>query len=194
MKLFRLPLLVGLAVCTVMLTACGPSNTVRLLPLKPASSVLPAPTAPTISIVNFTDKRADPSSLGQRRDKSYFSTMDNATTWLGHSIADELSAKGYQVTYAGSAAEAAKGNPDYLLTGSLEELRVTEKSATSFETSMRVKYRLANHHKTLVTETLMAEQNKTSLPSSNAVEGLLKDTLRDIVGPMTDKVRNNIPR
>ena len=106
MKMPRLLLPVFLAAAMGMLTACGPSNTIHLQPYKAASSVLPGPTAPTISVVKFQDQRPDPSSLGKRRDGSYFTTMDSASEWFSRSIVDALSARGYQVSYAQSTAEA----------------------------------------------------------------------------------------
>ena len=175
-----------------MLTACGPSNTIHLQPYKPASSVLPAPTAPTISVVKFADQRPDPSALGKRRDGSYFTTMDNASDWLSRSIVDALSARGYQVSYAQSQAEAMQGKPDYMLTGALNELKINEKSATSFDTSITAKYVLADRSRKIGSETLNASQTKTGLPGNSTVENLLKDTLADVVNPMASKVAAKI--
>lgn len=64
MKLFRLVLGFSL-LAALLLTACGPSNNVRLLPPPPLdASVLPAPNAPRVSVVAFADKRADQTTLG----------------------------------------------------------------------------------------------------------------------------------
>lgn len=189
MKNARLLLVFCTMLSLLLLSACGPSNSVRLMPLKPAANILPEPASPTISVVQFADKREDTSSIGLRRDNSYFTTYDDAATWLSKAVADNLSARGYQVTYATSGSEAIKGSPDYILTGSLENLNVKENSATSFEVSMRVKYVLSNRDKRLVLETLTANQTRTSLPSNSAVEDLLKDTLKDIVDPMFQKVQ-----
>ena len=166
-----------------MLTACGPSNTIHLQPYKAASSVLPGPTSPTISVVKFQDQRPDPSSLGKRRDGSYFTTMDSASEWFSRSIVDALSARGYQVSYAQSTAEAIKGKPAYLLTGT-----------TSFDTSLTAKYTLADRNKKISMETLNASQTKTGLPGNSTVENLLRDTLTDVVNPMADKVAAKIGR
>lgn len=192
MKMPRLLLPVFLAAAMGMLTACGPSNTIHLQPYKAASSVLPGPTAPTISVVKFQDQRPDPSSLGKRRDGSYFTTMDNASEWFSRSIVDALSARGYQVSYAQSTAEAIKGKPAYLLTGTLNELKINEKSATSFDTSLTAKYTLADRNKKISMETLNASQTKTGLPGNSTVENLLRDTLTDVVNPMADKVAAKI--
>ena len=55
------PLPLSLALMLAMfLTACGPSNTVRLLSPAPAvNPVLPAPNAPRVTVVPFTDNRQD---------------------------------------------------------------------------------------------------------------------------------------
>ena len=185
MKMPRLLLPVFLAAAMGMLTACGPSNTIHLQPYKAASSVLPGPTAPTISVVKFQDQRPDPSSLGKRRDGSYFTTMDSASEWFSRSIVDAFSARGYQVSYAQSTAEAIKGKPAYLLTGTLNELKINEKSATSFDTSITAKYTLADRN---------ASQTKTGLPGNSTVENLLRDTLTDVVNPMAEKVAAKIGR
>ena len=194
MKMPRLLLPVFLAAAMGMLTACGPSNTIHLQPYKAASSVLPGPTAPTISVVKFQDQRPDPSSLGKRRDGSYFTTMDSASEWFSRSIVDALSARGYQVSYAQSTAEAIKGRPAYLLTGTLNALKINEKSATSFDTSITATYTLADRNKKISMETLNASQTKTGLPGNSTVENLLRDTLTDVVNPMAEKVAAKIGR
>ena len=192
MKNIRILSIIGTILCLLLLASCGPSNTVRLLPLKQDASVLPAPTSSTISVVQFADKRADKSSLGLRRDQSYFTSIDSAPKWLSEGIADKLSANGYKVTYARSMSEGVKGTPDYILTGSLESLNIKEQSATSFEVSMRVKYVLSDKDKKVVLETLTANQTRTTLPSNSAIESLLQNTLADIVNPMYDKVHSAV--
>ena len=130
----RALLLSCLLVLCAMLAACGPSNSVRLLAVTPDKNVLPSPSAPTVTVVKFDDKRPDPSSIGLRRDKSYFTTTDDAREWAARAAASALASRGFQVAYAGTTAEAIKGKPDYMLTGSLRDVTVTEDSVTSFTT------------------------------------------------------------
>ncbi|MCR5257018.1 MAG: hypothetical protein K6E40_02520 [Desulfovibrio sp.] len=176
-----------LVLCTL-LAACGPSNAVRLLAVAPDKAVLPQPSAPTVTVVKFSDKRPDPSNIGLRRDKSYFTTTDDAKEWAGRAAATALGTQGFQVAYAATTAEAIKGKPDYMLTGSLRDITVTEDSMTSFTTTVTVKYALANSQKTLLTETLSSSQTHTGLPSSGAVEDCLRQTLSEIVKSMAIKV------
>ena len=121
-------------------------------------------------------------------------TMDSASEWFSRSIVDALSARGYQVSYAQSTTEAIKGKPAYLLTGTLNELKINEKSATSFDTSITAKYTLADRNKKISMETLNASQTKTGLPGNSTVENLLRDTLTDVVNPMAEKVAAKIGR
>ncbi len=188
MKAARALSLLSLLATLLLLCACGPSNTVHLLPLKPETSVLPTPTSSTVAVVTFQDKRTDTAALGLRRDKSYFTTMDSPKDWVSRAVADNLASRGYRVTYAHSAAEAVKGQPDFILTGSIEQMQLKETSMTSLETSMRVKYVLSSKEKVVQTETLSASQTNSSVPSGSSAEKLLRDTLKDIVGPMTHKV------
>ena len=125
----RIFLVFSLLALLLLVSACGPSNTVRLLPMKPAASVLPTPSASTIAVVKFTDKRVDTSSLGLRRDKSYFTTMDDTADWVSKAIADRLSASGFQVSYTMNASSAKRAAPDYILNGSIDQLEVRETSA-----------------------------------------------------------------
>ena len=182
-----------LVLCTL-LAACGPSNAVRLLAVAPDKAVLPQPSAPTVTVVKFSDKRPDPSSIGLRRDKSYFTTTDDAKEWAGRAAATALGTQGFQVAYAATTAEAIKGKPDYMLTGSVRDITVTEDSMTSFTTTVTVKYALANSQKTLLTETLSSSQTHTGLPSSSAVEDCLRQTLSEIVKSMAIKVADRTGR
>ena len=75
----------------ILCAACGPGNTVRLIP-PPALSgqSLPAPNAPSICVVNFEDERSDEFSVGVRRDGSAFTTNQNVSEWISRALADEL--------------------------------------------------------------------------------------------------------
>ena len=114
----------------LLLSACGPSNNVRLLPPPPLdASVLPAPNAPRVSVVTFADKRTDQSALGVRRDNSAFVTSDDVAQWISRALADELARNGMQVTFALNVGQARSGNPDYLVTGQVDEAWLRETSA-----------------------------------------------------------------
>ena len=121
----------------IVLSACGPGNEIRLLAVAPpAVSVLPKPNAPKVTVVEFKDEREDSSTIGQRRDFSAFTCSDSPTLWVSHALADELTKHGLQVSYATSVEQARKGNPDYIVWGTLKKVWLKESSATNLETSL----------------------------------------------------------
>ncbi len=176
-----------------LLAACGPSNNLRLLPTPPPDiAVLPTPNAPRVTVVTFEDKRPDQTIIGIRRDKSAFVTTDNVPQWISKGVADELARNGLQLSYALNIDEARKGNPDYLITGQVDEAMLNETSATDMSTVLRVSYVLANRQKRILRESLNATQSRTGLPSSSAADKLMQGTLKDLVSPMAKKIMQTI--
>ncbi|QCC84417.1 hypothetical protein DDIC_00690 [Desulfovibrio desulfuricans] len=190
MKHLRIVLCVSLL---ALLAACGPSNNVRLLPPPPLdASVLPSPNAPRVTVVTFEDKRMDQSVIGTRRDNSAFVTTDNVSQWISKALADELARNGMQVSYSISVNEARKGNPDFLVTGQIDEANIRETSTTDMATSLRANYVLANRQARIMRESLNASQSRTGLPSGSAADNLMLETLRDLVKPMAQKIVQTI--
>ena len=185
--------LLALLGAVFLLSACGPSNTVRLLPPPPLdASVLPAPIAPSVSVVSFEDKRVDTSSVGVRRDGSAFTTSGDVAEWISRALADELARSGFQVTFAANVNQARSGNPDYLVTGQVDEVWLKENSSLEITSQMRVKCALANRKGRLWSESCNASQSRSGLPSGSTADNLLLDTLRDLVKPMAQKIVQTI--
>ena len=175
------------------LTACGPGNDVRLLAIdQPAVSVLPKPNAPTVTVVEFKDARSNGTSVGQRRDRSAFTTSDSPTLWISHALADALSRHGFLVSYAKSFDQARKGNPDYMVTGKLERVWLKESSATYIEAILEAQFTLANREKHLLRENNKSQSSRNWPSTSNQTEEMLRDTMRDLVDPIADKFANAI--
>ena len=190
MKHLRIVLCVSLL---ALLAACGPSNNVRLLPPPPLdASVLPSPNAPRVTGVTFEDKRMDQTVVGTRRDNSAFVTSDTVAQWISKALADELARNGMQVSYSLSVNEARKGNPDFLVTGQIDEANIRETSTTDMSTSLRANYVLANRQARIMRESLNASQSRTGLPSGSAADNLMLETLRDLVKPMAQKIVQTI--
>lgn len=177
-------ILFSLALC-----ACGPGNTVRLLPAPAIEAAnLPSPTAPSISVVSFTDKRHDPEIVGKRRDGSAFTTSEDAAQWISRALADDLARKGMQVTFAHTTAQARSGNPDYLVTGIVDQVWLNEASSMELTAQMRVQCSLANRKGKLWTETTNSSQTYGGLLSGSSANKLLLDTLQDLVQPVAQKI------
>ena len=170
-------------------TACGPANSVRLLPPPfQEGAVLPGPKAPRVTVVAFDDKREDMTVIGSRRDNTAFVTNDSVTQWISKALADELARNGLQVSYSDSLSQARAGNPDYLVTGDVDQVWLREKSATDLSTQMRVNYSVANRQSRIYKETLNASQSRTVMPTGSAADTIMLDTLRELIKPMAQKI------
>ena len=170
-------------------TACGPANSVRLLPPPfQEGAVLPGPKAPRVTVVAFDDKRQDMTVIGSRRDNTAFVTNDSVTQWISKALADELARNGLQVSYSDSVNQARAGNPDYLVTGDVDQVWLREKSATDLSTQMRVNYSVANRQSRIYKETLNASQSRTVMPTGGAADTIMLDTLRELIKPMAQKI------
>lgn len=170
-------------------TACGPANSVRLLPPPfQEGAVLPGPKAPRVTVVAFDDKRQDMTVIGSRRDNTAFVTNDSVTQWISKALADELARNGLQVSYSDSVSQARAGNPDYLVTGDVDQVWLREKSATDLSTQMRVNYSVANRQSRIYSETLNASQSRTVMPMGSAADNIMLDTLRELIKPMAQKI------
>lgn len=167
---------------------CGPSNSVRLL-YKPAeATVLPAPGAPSVAVVQLEDKRPSP-QLGVRRDNSSFVPNAPVAEWLSRSLADELTRQGLQVSYATTLEQARMGNPAYIVSGVVEEVWLKESSATEVSATLRATMTVSGRKGRLITEGLSASQTQTALPSSSLAEDLLLNTMQELVQPAARKAK-----
>lgn len=184
-------LLTGLILLT--LAACGPGNTVRLMPPPPLqASTLPAPNAPSVCVVNFSDNRVDPHAIGVRRDGSYFRTSGDVPLWISRALADDLARQGFRVTFSMTANQAKSSNPDYLVTGIIQEVWLKEMSATEMSAQMRMECSLASRKGRLWSESCNTSQTKNGLPSSSFADNLLLDTMKDLVMPAAQKIYQTV--
>lgn len=188
MKFFQCLLIVG----TFLLSACGPSNTVQLMAPTIPNNVLPAPNAPRVTVVAFEDKR-DSQDLGVRRDGTAFVGSQDASQWVSQALADELRRCGLQVSYALTPDQARGGNPDYIVTGTLDKAWLRELSATELVCDLSATYRVASRSGKLSNrETLNAGQTRNGLPSGDVAQDLMITTLRDLIQPMARKIQTII--
>lgn len=175
------------------LAACGPGNNVRLLPPPPIeAAALPAPNAPSVSVVCFTDKRLNPEVVGKRRDGSAFTTNGDVSQWLSRALADELARQGLRVTFAMDTAQARSGNPDYLITGEVDQVWLSEASAVELGAQLRVQCTLANRKGKLWTETTNTSQTTGGLMAGGAADQLLQKTMADLIQPIVKKVMTSV--
>ena len=173
--------------CALTLAGCAPKDTVRLLYTPVTPSVLPAPTAPRVAVVLFGDKRGK-QEIGTRSKGGVFSAATSVPEWISRSLADEISRMGPQVSYAPSIQLAQSARPDYIVTGTVEEVWVKESNPTTYAATVRISFNVANRQGSVYSQNLSSSQEKTGLPSSGMVEDLLTGTLREVLGVAASKI------
>ncbi|MBQ9537519.1 MAG: hypothetical protein IJU79_07025 [Desulfovibrionaceae bacterium] len=185
------PFILFLTLCFFLtfLTACGPSNEIRLLAVAPPKvSTLPRPNAPSVAIVEFKDERQTFATIGERRDGSAFTTTASPTLWISHALADQLTTHGLQVSYATTMDQARRGNPDYIVWGKLNRLWLKETSATNLETKIEAQVNLANRERRIMQEPRQVAESRSAIPTSSTAQDLLRDAMVDLVEPMASKL------
>ena len=173
--------------CALTLAGCAPKDTVRLLYTPVTPSVLPAPTAPRVAVVLFEDKRGK-QEIGTRSKGGVFSAATSVPEWISRSLADEISRMGPQVSYAPSIQLAQSARPDYIVTGTVEEVWVKESNPTTYAATVRISFNVANRQGSVYSQNLSSSQEKTGLPRSGMVEDLLPGTLREVLGVAASKI------
>ena len=160
------------------LSGCLAKNEVNLLYDAGVQQAVPFATAPRIVVVQFDDKR-ETADLGVRKDGSPFQTGASVAGWVTQALADELAARGAQVSVALSMAQAQMNQPQYIVGGEIERVKLTEKNLTSYQADIRIKTHLYSEVKSTVTRSFTAQQEKTGLPGPRLVESTLAGALAE---------------
>lgn len=172
---------------TLALAGCAPKDTVRLLYSPVTSSVLPAPTAPRVAVVLFEDERGK-SEIGVRSGGGVFSAAGSVPEWISRSLASEISRMGPQVSYAPSIQLAQSASPDYIVTGTVNKVWVTESGRLTYSSTVSIRFNVANRQGSVYSQSLSSSQEKTGMPNSDIVEELLTSTLREVLGVAASKI------
>jgi uncharacterized lipoprotein YajG len=180
-----------LLVALFTLNACGPGNTVRLLHRPTDAPQIPESTAPSISIVQLKDARSN-SYIGVRRDNTPFIPNGTVPEWVTQSLADGLTRQGLRGTYAQTLEAARASQPQYILTGELQELWIREGSRTDISAGVKAFISVVGHRGKLVNEGMTSSLSKQGVLGSAAAEELLFNTVQELVQSVANKTQQAI--
>jgi len=182
----------AMLVCALfMLNACGSGSTVRLLHRPADAPQIPASTAPSIAIVQLKDTRSN-AYIGVRRDSTPFIPNGAVPEWVTQSLAEGLTRQGLRVTYAQTLEAARTAQPQYILTGELQELWIQEISRTEISASVKAMISVAGHRGKLINEGMTSSLSRQGLLGSSAAEELLFNTLQELVLSVANKTQQAI--
>ena len=189
--LLRLPVFLSL-LGVLFLAGCA-QNTVPLVYTPSAENTIPLSGAPAVAVVTFTDKRTSP-PVGKRDNGSDFMPSSNVNDWVTHSLGTELSQLGLVVTLADSEAQAQHSGAGYVVTGSVDEVWLTEKSSTEYDARMRATITVKQARKSLFSRSFSSTLSRRVVPVSSVPQEMLSETLRDLVTPMARAINEQVRR
>ena len=180
------------AVFALALTGClAKNNDVRLLYDTQVPQAVPAATAPRIVVVQFEDKRTT-ADLGVRKDGTAFQSSASVPGWVTQALADELAARGAQVSVALSMAQAQMNQPQYIVTGTVENVQLVEKSLTTCQASIRLQTHLYSSTQSAVTRSFASQFEKTGIPGAKLGEATLSGALAEALGNAAASVMGSL--
>lgn len=184
----------ALALMSVLLLAGCAKNTVHLIYTPSTENTIPISGSPSVAVVTFADKRPTP-PVGQRSNGSDFMPSSNVSDWVTHALATELSQQGLIVTLAGSEPQARASGAKFVVTGSIDEIWLTEKKAsTEYDARMRATVIVKDAKKSLLTRSFSSTLSRRVVPLASVPEEMLSETLRDLVSPMARAVNEQVRR
>jgi len=161
------------------LTGCMTKNDVRLLYHPATAAMVPSAAAPRVAVVVFDDQRGK-TEIGLRKDGSAFQPVSDVAQWVSAALAEELARKGMQVSLAESALQAEAGNPDCIVTGTVENVWLEEKGVSHYTASIRIQMHV-NRGGNVTINKFSAQQDKSGMPGAKLAEGVLAGALTDVV-------------
>ena len=182
--------LVLLFLCAAFLAGCA-QNTVRLVYTAPEANTIPTAGAPEVTVVPFADLRAKP-PVGQRSDGTDFMPSSSVSEWVTHALVTELSRDGIIATTAASETQARSAGAKYIVTGTVDEVWLTEQSSTEYSSRMRGSVAVKGEKKAMATRSFTSSLSRRVVPLSSVPQEMLSETMRDLVLPMVKVVRENV--
>ncbi|MFV0423492.1 hypothetical protein [Oleidesulfovibrio sp.] len=186
MRLLRMPLLLCLLAAAMLISACGPTEHVRLRYTSQAPIVAPAPDAAKVIVVRFDDARAK-TSVGKRKDGTPFTPLSGMAHWVSDALYQELARRPVFASYV-TDKNSAEGK-GYVVTGTLHKVWLEEESTIDYRTNIELAVTMTSPDgETVFSETLRGALTKRVVPTENATQELMTEALRDIVVPLADKI------
>lgn len=175
-----------LFLCALAAGGCASGNVPLLY--NSSETMMPTGKAPSVCILPFTDARPA-APIGSRKDGSPFTPNSNVSEWVTHALAIELSNNGVIVSRADNKTEAKAKGARYIVTGTVDELWLSEESSSSYSTKMRASLVMSSPKKVLLKKSFSAGFTRKVMPLGSVPAELLAETLRDVAVPMADSVK-----
>jgi hypothetical protein len=155
----------------------------------PVGAVLQS-TGKQVTVFELEDRRPQVSGVGQRKDGGLFVGDARVTDWVSRALVNEFLRQGVQAYYAGEGM-SSPGAP--MISGSVDVLWLTETGNTSYDVEMKITLFLSDSNgKAIYTESFWCKQSAQFIPSESNISNLMTDTLRDLVVPAAQAMRDRL--
>lgn len=169
------------------LTGCAKRTTIELQFAPTGINLEPCPG--TIAVVELADKRTR-SAIGVTHDGTQFFASTSATAWVSRALADELTAGGCEVQLH---QRMMAFDTDFVVTGDLEEVFVTQSSMTNYTAAMRLRIVATSGGNNVFRKTFTSTFDQTTAPSPGvnvrALSRLLQGMMRELLPELRDGLR-----
>ncbi len=169
--------------CAVCLSGCaGNIVTLSYPPAQPGAALPPAGNR-AVCVVDFANNRTT-SDIGRRQNGDALLARTPVERWLALGVAQELRNAGYRVDTAETMAEAVARQPEYIVTGEVEEVWLAESSLTRYTGTIRASISLLDGNGGYITRNAYnSTYSKTVLPVYGVPQTLLDDALAEMLQP-----------
>ncbi len=179
------------ALCILSGCSAG-GNSIINLGYGPVASQGINPKNTKVCVAMFEDARKRP-EIGAKSGGEFYITNNSVADWASRALADELVQQGFVVSYAQNTALAAASGADYIVSGRVEEVWVQEVSSITFEARIQLTAKASRPDgKVVYLETLSSSQNKKVFPMTSPAEGILKETLQDLLSALAQKLNQKL--
>lgn len=142
----------------------------------------------SIAVVELADKRPQ-TAIGKTRDGKAFYAKSSVTAWVSRALHDELAGGGCKVEYHQKPYDF---DTDFILTGNLEEIFVTQKSYSDYAASVKLRIMVTSGGKRVFNQTFASTFGRTTVPTSGVRTQVLAELLQGMMRELVPELRDGL--
>ena len=170
----------------IVLTGCAGKGAIDLRYKTTGINLEPCPGS--IAVVELVDKRPQ-TAIGKTKDDKAFYAKSSVTAWVSRALHDELAEGGCKVEYHQKPYDF---DTDFILTGDLEEIFVTQKSYSDYAASVKLRIVVTSGGKRVFNQTFSSRLGKTAFPSSGVRTQVLAELLQGMMRELVPELRDGL--
>jgi len=168
------------------LSACSVKSAVNLN-YQPADMNLP-PCDRSIAVVELVDERGE-KAVGRTNEGKLFYGNTSVAEWVSRALYKELEKSGCRVQYH---EKEYSFDSDYTLTGTIQNVFVTQASLTEYNASIRLKLAVKTGDEQIFERKFTSTFSKKTVPSPGANSKVLTEVLQGMMKEVVPEIHKNL--